>query len=178
MHARLMFAMCASVALLGAGACNNTGTNNTPATTAAPAATPNATGTSGSSDEAKAQPITVTGCLQKDGGDFVMTQINEPPKGEPVAEQDAKEAEHAYRLNAKNSSDEDWTRLVGRQVRISGTIAKRSDVEQKVGTSGSSDKAPKLHESDLAQVDVTDIQQVAANCGHAGKRAAKSARRK
>lgn len=162
MHARLFLAACASAALLTA--CN--GNNNTSDTdqtkTAPPNAATSATGTSGAEDQAK--PIAVTGCLQKDGGDYILTQINEPPKGEPVAEQDLKEAEHSYRLNAKNTSDDNWKTLVGHEVRVSGTVAKTSDLDQKVGTSGSSDH-PKIKEGDLAKVDVNDIQQVSANCG-------------
>lgn len=166
MHARLFLAACASVALLTA--CNsNNDTRNTDQTKSAP---PNsataATGTSGNEDQAK--PITITGCLQKDGRDYVLTQINEPPKGEPVAQQDLKEAEHTYRLNAKNTSDDDWPKFVGRQVRVSGELAKASDLNQQVGTSGSNEP-PKIDKGDLAKVDVNDIQQVAATCGDHAK---------
>ncbi len=185
MHARLFLAACASVALLSAGACDsNTSTDTTDHTKAAPDTAAAAKGTSGTSDD-QPRPITLTGCLQKDGSDFILTQINEPPKGEPVAQQDLKEAEHAYRLNAKNANDDDWSKLVGRQVHVDGTMAKASDLAQKVGTSGSNDRTAnghdsdrmKIHESDLAQVDVSAIQQVAANCGnHSAKSAAKSAK--
>ncbi|HZP49200.1 MAG TPA: hypothetical protein VFB07_11725 [Vicinamibacterales bacterium] len=178
MHARLFFAACASVALLSAGACNTTPNDRTTDQTKAAPDTAAATkGTTGA-DADQQKPIALTGCLQKDGGDFVLTQINEPPKGEPVAEQDVKEAEHTYRLNAKNTNDDDWAKMVGREVRISGTLAKRGDVDQKVGTSGSTESAPKIRERDLAQVDVSDIQQVAAACGgHAEKSAAKTGAR-
>lgn len=110
------------------------------------------------------QPIKVTGCLQKDGGDYVLTQINEPPKGEPVARQDLKEAEHAYRLEAKSISDNNLASLVGHQVQINGTIAKPSDLNKQVGTSGSDQK--KLSEHDLAKVDVTAIKNISSDCGN------------
>ncbi len=174
MHARLYLAACASVALLSACACTNNANDNADRTKATPETTAAAKG-AGSADD-QPRPIALTGCLQKgDGRDYILTQINEPPKGEPVAEQDAKEAEHSYRLNAKTANDDQWPSMVGREVRVSGTLAKRGDVAQKVGTSGSTDTTPKLHESDLAQVDVSDIQQVSAACGG---RAEKSAARK
>src|SRR5690349_18534263 len=123
MHARLFLAACASVALMSAGACNNSANDNTDQTKAAPNTAAATKGTSGADDQQK--PIALTGCLQKDGSDYVVTQINEPPKGEPVAQQDAKEAEHTYRLNAKNTNDDDWAKMVGYQVRVNGTLAKR-----------------------------------------------------
>jgi hypothetical protein len=178
MHARLFFVACASAALLGAAACNNSANTNADQTKPAPDATAATKGTSGNEDQQR--PISLTGCLQKDGSDFILTQINEPPKGEPVAQQDLKEAEHAYRLNRKNTTDNDWGKMVGYQVRVSGTVAKASDLSEQVGTSGSSDPKdhPKIHEGDLAQVDVADIQMTAASCGdHASKPSAKPRRK-
>ncbi len=186
MHARLFLTACASAALLSAGACTNETATRTDQTKAAPD-TAAAKATSGSEDRAP-QPIALTGCLQKgDGSNYILTQINEPSAGSAPATGDKVEreqinaAEHAYRLNAKETNDDEWSKLVGRQVRVSGTIAKRSDLEQQVGTSGSSDRAQddkdrvKIHESDLAQVDVSQIQQVAASCGgHAAKTGAKA----
>ena len=103
MHARLFLAACASAALLTAAGCNGNNTN-TDQTKAAPDTATAAKGTSGS--EERAQPTSLTGCLQKgDGRDFILTQINEPPKGETPAQQDVKEAEHSYRLNAKDTKD-------------------------------------------------------------------------
>jgi len=170
MQARVFLAACASTALLAA--CNNTTPKDQ--TKTAPAETPAAT----AGTEPAPEPINLTGCLQKgDGNTYILTQINEPPKGEPVAKQDAKEAEHAYRLNAKPANDDDWPTMVGRQVLVSGTLAKPSDVAQQVGTSGSKDKT-EIHESDLAQVDVADIQQLTASCGgHAAKKGAKPRRK-
>src|SRR5581483_7536761 len=128
MHARLFLAACASAALLSGVACTtNSPANDTDQAKAADRSNAKATATSGDRDTQ--QPIAVNGCLQKgDGNDYILTAINEPPKGEPVAEQDAKEAEHAYRLHAKNTSDDDWDKMVGHQVRVSGTLARRGDV--------------------------------------------------
>jgi hypothetical protein len=175
MHARLYFVACASAALLGAAACNN---NSAKTTTDETKPAPDTTAAAKAPAEDQQRPISLNGCLQKgDGSNYILTQINEPPKGEPVAQQDLKEAEHAYRLNAKNTSDDDWDKMVGHQVRVSGTLAKAADIDQQVGTSGSSDAKdrPKIHEGDLAQVDVADIQMTAASCGgHAAKPAAKA----
>lgn len=183
MHARLFFAACASAALLSAAACSNSNDQTANSTERAPgaAAAPNATGTSGSADDTKAQPITLSGCLQKgDHGDYILTEINEPAPGatsdksaNKVEREDLNAAEHAYRLKNDNGKDSDLDNFVGRQIRVSGTVAKRSDIDQKVGTSGSNDKdnkGVKLHDSDLAQVDVTNVQQTAASCGHGAKR--------
>jgi len=184
MHARLFFVACASAALLGAAAChdNTSDRRDTNATNPPATAPANPTGTSGTSSATDEQrPIALTGCLQKaDGSDYILTQINEPPKGEPVAQQDLKEAEHAYRLNAKSTTDDDWDKMVGHQVRVSGTLAKAADIDQKVGTSGSNDAKdrPKIHEGDLAQVDVADIQMTAGVCGgHTAKPAPKPRRK-
>ena len=192
MNARLFFAACASAALLSAAACNNTSPNSTNQTKAAPDTAASAKGTSGTDEQPR--PIALTGCLQKgDGSDYILTQINEPSagaatSGDKVEREQVNAAEHSYRLNAKGSTnDDDWSKMVGRQVRVSGTLAKASDIDQKVGTSGSNDRIDtkdnradndrvKLHESDLAQVDVANIQQVAAECGgHAMKNGAKAA---
>jgi hypothetical protein len=179
MHARPFLAACASAALLTAVACTSNSTTNrrdTDQVKAAPDTLANAKATSGTAEE-EARPIALNGCLQKgDGSSFILTQINEPPKGETPAQQDVKEAEHAYRLNAKQTSDDDWDKMVGHQVRVSGTLARASDVDQQVGTSGSGETKsdakdhPKIHEGDLAQIDVADIQMTAASCGgHAMK---------
>jgi len=169
MQARLFLAACASATLLTAAACNTDNTANQ-ATAKPNTATTAATGTKGTSDEAR--PIAITGCLQKDGSDYILTQINEPPKGEPVAQQDVNEAEHTYRLTAKNTTDDDWDKLVGSEVRVSGTLAKGGDVAERVGTTGSNNATdhPEIRERDLAKVDVSDIQVTRAACGgHAMK---------
>jgi hypothetical protein len=189
MNARLLLATCASAALLSAAACNNANSNSTDQAKAAPDTPASAKATSGTTDEQR-RPITLTGCLQKgDGSDYILTEINEPSaggaatSGDKVEREQVNAAEHAYRLEAKNTSDDNWSNMVGRQVRVSGTLAKTGDLDQKVGTSGSNDHADKnddrvkIHESDLARVDVSDIQQVAAACGgHAMKNTAKSAK--
>lgn len=136
MHVRTFLTACASAALLSAA------------------------GIAAAAD----QPITINGCLQKDGGDYILTQINEPPRGESVARQDLKEAEHAYRLDAKSISDNSLAALVGHQVRITGTVAKPSDLNNQVGTTGSDQK--KLSEHDLAKVDVTAIKNISSDCGN------------
>lgn len=189
MTARLFMAACAAAGLLSAAACNSNGTNASDQTKTAadrtPATAPNATGTSGTADDnAKAQPITLNGCLQKGDGhsDYILTEMNEPPAGHAtpadsgkVEREQVKEAEHSYRLNADNSKD-DLAKLVGHQVKVSGTMAKRADIDTKVGTSGSNDRnGANIDEGDLAKVDVASVEQVSASCGgHASKRGAKN----
>ncbi len=188
MNARVFLTACASAALLSTVACSNTGStaedrnaNGGAGTPPAASATPNAAGTSGTAADSNAtpQPITLTGCLQKgDHDDYILTEINEPKAGAAenknegkVEREDLNAAEHAYRLKNENGKDSDLDSFVGRQVRVRGTLAKQSDIDQKIGTSGSNDKQPKLRDSDLAQVDVSDVQQTAAACGsHAAKR--------
>jgi len=178
---------CASAALLSAFACSNDNANNSAATpkasdaSARAAAEPNAQGTSGS--DTQKQPINMNGCLQKKGGDYILTELNEPStggaatagQGDKVGREQLHAAQHAYRLNADR--DEDLAKLVGKQVRVSGTMDKRSDLtpnssrdaDKAAGTAGSNDRTDRdrrdISAGDLARVDVTSIEQVAASCG-------------
>jgi len=177
MHIRLFIATCASAALLSAAACTSSNTqpvardaNGNPvgtSGTAAPAAT---------SDEAKNEPVSLTGCLQKGDGhsDYILTELSEPTPGratgsDKVEREQVNAAQHSFRLNAgKNVDDKDWDKLVGKKVKVDGTMTERSQV----ATSGSKDSndRPKIHEGDLAQVDVNAISQAGASCGGANPR--------
>jgi hypothetical protein len=155
-----LIAIGAAVALLGAAACSSDNGK------------PNAS-TSGVE-----KPISLTGCLQKgDGNNDLLTQLSEPTTGgvatkaegdgSKVEREQLNAAEHSYRLNAaKGVDDDEWDKLVGTKVRVHGTLTKRSEV----GTSGTdSNDREKIHESDLARVDVDELQQIGDACGGSAK---------
>jgi hypothetical protein len=110
-------------------------------------------------------PITVTGCLQRDGGDFILTAMNEPStSGAPAAvtnkvdREEITEAKHAYKLS---DVDEDQVRpMVGNSIKVVGTLARRADVTQAVER-----KSDELEPSDLAEIDVARVARVARSCG-------------
>ncbi|PYR28446.1 MAG: hypothetical protein DMF98_02875 [Acidobacteria bacterium] len=147
-------------------------------------------GTSGSASTGNAmKPIDVTGCLQKADGSYVLTEINKPnPNAAPttkkgdgsvVEREQMHAAQHAYRLTAEK--DDDLEKLVGKQVKVSGTLTEASDLTARddrrandlsVGTSGNQDKnhdrkpdRARIRTGDLASVDVTSIQPTAGGCG-------------
>jgi hypothetical protein len=176
---QLLLATCGLAAALAAACGNHTdrsaaNVGNRPAA-GAPAATM-------SSQDKK--PIDLTGCLQRSGRSYVITQIDMPgPAAAPIdkkgdgslVERDQVAADrHAYRLNAANRNDLD--KLVGKQVKVSGTVTERPNLvvpedrrgnDLKVGTSGVQDREHDrwdINAGDLAKVDVESIQQVAAGC--------------
>jgi hypothetical protein len=125
----------------------------------------------------KPSPITLTGCLQKGDGrnDFILTEVNttRTPVGTsgsaPSASNDAvgqaqmRSAAHAYRLNGDRDSLEG---LVGKQVRVSGMLAERSEVSDRARAGTTSDKdRTKIDQDDLARVDVASVDSVADTCG-------------
>ena len=119
------------------------------------------------------KPIDVTGCLQKSGGSYVLTD------GSVVEREQVHPAQHAYRLSAEK--DDDLEKLVGKQVKVSGTMTEASDLiarddrranDLRVGTSGDQDKnhdrkqdRARIRTGDLASVDVTTIEPMAGGCG-------------
>jgi hypothetical protein len=129
-----------------------------------------------SADEARGHegaPINLTGCLQKDPGlgtTYILTQVNEPTRSVGTAgssDQSAaavererlREAKHAYRLGGDGDQFE---KLVGKQVKVQGTIAENSDLSKK---RADGDHRIDVDAGDLAKVDVTTIAQVADACG-------------
>ena len=174
-------------------AANNTAAGNGTGQPAAAGAdrtgTPGAaTGTAGTSSPAADEnnnrtPVTLTGCLQKGDGrsDYILTEINEPRAGvgtsgsaspsasDRVGQEQMRAAEHAYKLAADKDTLEP---LVGRQVRVSGTVEHRSKLleHNDDGTVKDRDRT-KIDEDDLASVHVASIDSIAASCG--AKRARK-----
>ncbi|HEX7798429.1 MAG TPA: hypothetical protein VF456_28895, partial [Vicinamibacterales bacterium] len=108
---------------------NNMPANQTPMTQGAPSA----------GQQAVNSPITVTGCLQKEGGlttTYIVTRMNEPPQkgigtagnGTAVEREQLREAENSYRVSPRDNVD--MESMVGKQVRVNGTIAKRADLPE------------------------------------------------
>ena len=120
-------------------------------------------------------PINLTGCLQKGSGmnTFVLTQVNAPTRSvgttgatetQPgaVSKEQMREAKHAYRLDG---DDDELSKLVGKQVKVEGTIAESSDLNKRAAESRDDNKPPDLGAGDLAKVDVKTIAAVSDACG-------------
>jgi hypothetical protein len=179
-----------ALAIATTAACgnNNARSNNAPNSTAAnpPAADQRAENT--------AKPITLTGCLQQDGRTYIVTRLNEPShegvgttgNGAAVEREQLREAANAYRVESKDQSD--WDKMVGKQVRVSGSVEKNADLPSAAGaaagsgdrpsaaagsgtagngTAGSTDagRREKIDKGDLAQIAVASMTVVSDNCG-------------
>jgi len=148
-----------------------------------------ATGTAGTSAPAADEnnnrtPVTLTGCLQKGDGrsDYILTEINAPRAGvgtsgsasasasDRVGQEQMREAEHAYKLAADRDTLEP---LVGKQVRVSGTVERRSKLleHNDDGTVKDRDRT-KIDEDDLASVHVASIDSIAPSCASSSARKA------
>lgn len=126
--------------------------------------------------------VTLVGCVQQGDGrnDFILTEDNTARDtsgttgSTPSAEKQRQQAAaKSYRLT---DADEDLHQHVGKQVRVIGTLVEPSDLPTTHGTAGSEPEKgePKIHERDLAKVDVGAIETVADSCG--SSEAAKPAR--
>jgi hypothetical protein len=167
---------------LSAFACSGSSTENkfpNGDATKAGEPTAGAAGTVGSTTANEKSPMTITGCLQKGDGrrDYILTEVNTtrtkvgttgstPEVGssaDVVGKEQMRAAAHAYDLNGDRDTLEP---LVGKQVRVSGTLAKSSELNDhdRAGKVDAKDRT-KIDEDDLAKVDVTSIVQVADNCG-------------
>jgi hypothetical protein len=121
-------------------------------------------------DHATDTPLTVTGCLQKDGRTFIVTHLNEPAQKNAgstgtsgaVGREQIRSASNAYRIRPAAQMDLDT--LVGKQVKVNGTIEKRADLPS------GSDKREDIGKGDLAELNATDVSIVAASCGGSGGR--------
>jgi len=74
-------------------------------------------------------------------------------------------AAHAYKLDGERDTLEP---LVGKQVRISGTLTERAELNEhdRDGRVEPKDRT-KIDEGDLAKVDVKSAEQIADSCGGA-----------
>jgi hypothetical protein len=166
-------------------------------------------GTGAQSAGHEGAPITLTGCLQKGSGmnNFILTQVNEPSGSTPVTKggddaqarverEQLRAARHVYRLSGDN---DDFENLVGKQVRVTGTVEENSELQPNagmksdrdaVGTAGDENRNAKnppadrekvddrtaaerervdIDAGDLAEVDVQRVEMVAEACGQAVK---------
>ena len=163
-----------------AAGADRTGTPGATAGSAEANGTARAAGTSGTAADAEKdtpQPITLTGCLQKGDGalrsDYILTDVNTSrasvgtsgaasgATSDVVGQEQMRQAEHAYKLDGDR---DDLDKLVGKQVRVSGT--KRSDLTEHTpsGTVKDRDRT-KIDDSDLAQVKVASVSAIADACG-------------
>jgi hypothetical protein len=123
-------------------------------------------------------PITLTGCLQRGSGmnNFILTQVNAPSEspvatsgnaGDAVQREQIRGAKHAYALEGKD--DDGLRSMVGKQVRVTGTISETSELRREVtkprDTTAKRDGLD-IDAGDLTKVDVQGIVQVADVCGN------------
>jgi hypothetical protein len=122
-------------------------------------------------------PIEVVGCLQKESGfgtTYIVTSVNEPSQrgigttgnGTAVEREQLRAAEHAYRVETRDRVD--MESMVGKQVRVSGVIAKRADLPAVPPAPSGKDEPrtmEKIDKGDLAKIDEASIAVVAGNCG-------------
>jgi hypothetical protein len=194
MHTSTLWrAFVVSCAVAGAAACNNANTTNTSADrTPASSTTADTARTDANRDKPVNQPIALDGCLQKGtGGTYLLTRINEPAhknvgstgSGSAVEQEQLWLARNEYRIDPAHDVKVDD--LVGKQVRVSGTLVDRADlpsaqqqkerdardasnnsrdVNRPAATTGS-DKGADVSQSDLAKIDATAVSMVAESCG-------------
>jgi hypothetical protein len=145
------------------------------------------------------QPVTLEGCLQQGGGTFaqgyLLTLLNEPSttgtagsvtsSGSAVEREQMRMAANTYRLDPRD--DINLKDMVGRQVRVSGTVSEPAKSPNGSGAIGSdqdrqrpnrdssdqADRSTHMSGSDLAKIDVTSATITADMCGgsragHAG----------
>jgi hypothetical protein len=122
--------------------------------------------------------INLTGCLQKgaDSGDYLLTVVNQPSEAvgtagvvspAEVAREETRAATHTYRVSGKGF---DLESLVGRQLRVSGTIEEGSDVWRKTreakqdAAESAQPQVPRIKEGDLAKVNMTTVDKINEVC--------------
>jgi hypothetical protein len=167
-----------AVALAAVCACHKDNRDNTNAMPPANQ-TPTTQNAPSVDQQALNSPITVTGCLQKEGGlmtTYIVTGVNASSQnsigtagnGTAVEREQLREAEDSFRVSPKDNVDMDS--MVGKQVRVTGVIAKRADLpEPSTATSGKDEakEMEKIDKGDLAKIDDATISVVADNCdGH------------
>jgi hypothetical protein len=159
---------CAFALALSAVAC---GDNRRSTGTAGAAGTPAGT-------PAAAPPsMTLTGCLQKGDGrsDYILTDVNttpptvgtsgSAPSGSPgsAGQEQMRSAARAYRIDGDRDTLEP---LVGKQVRVTASMAERSDPTARTDDPTLKDRdRTKLDQDDLAKVKIASVDEVSGNCG-------------
>jgi len=124
-------------------------------------------------------PLTVTGCLQQGGRNtYVVTRLNEPAQknagsagnGAAVEREQLRAAANAYRIEPKGKLELET--MVGKQVRVSGTLDEIADLppasgsgSSGSGSAGSNDRKESIDTGNLAKLNATSASVVAENCG-------------
>jgi hypothetical protein len=169
-----------TLALAGVFACNKDSRENAAATP--PIDQPPITSSARAARQDTTMPITVTGCLQKEGAlmtTYIVTAVNEPSQkgigttgsGAAVQREQLRTAANAYRVDPKDDLDMDA--MVGKQVRVTGIMAKRADLPDVPGTAtnptDNAAKSPrtmdKIDTGDLAKIDEASITVLSGSCG-------------
>jgi hypothetical protein len=128
-------------------------------------------------DSTARPPMTLTGCLQKGdlGSDYILTEVNHSPTSvgtsgkttpatdDAVGKEQVREAARAYKLAADGDTLEP---LVGKQVRVNGTVEQKSKLNDHNadGTLKDRDRT-KIDDDDLASVRVSSIDEIGETCG-------------
>lgn len=121
-------------------------------------------------------PVTLVGCLQKGDGlrtTYMLTRANEPStsvgtSGETrpgaVEKEQRRFAASTYVLNPKG--DVKLDDLVGKEVRVTGTIARTADLPAATaGNSSDTTQRPDIDKDNPAKVDVTSATMTSDTCG-------------
>jgi hypothetical protein len=198
-YVTLSKALAVSCAIAAAAACNSSNRSNVDANTDA-----NGTAVRNTVDtrreEPRPQPIDVTGCLQQGSGHtYILTRLNEPSQklvgttGTPAAveREQLREAANAYRIDPQG--DVKLDDMVGKQIRVAGTLTDRADLPKpeasNVPTTGASGAAASndgsrnsnradVTQGDLAKIDATSATVVNASCGDHAKKAKRASHKK
>jgi len=168
----------------------NGGTANETARTSA-----NANGTAAIAAD-RSQQVTFEGCVQRGGGmlsnSYLLTMLNEPPgaagtsgsvtsTGSSVEREQMRVAAQTYKLDPKG--DVKLDELVGKQVRVTGTVTHGSNLPNGNGVIGSDqdtqrpnrdnddrqERSPKISTADLATLEVTTAAATGDSCGALGR---------
>jgi hypothetical protein len=168
-----------SCAIAMAAACNNNGSANADRDGAATRAEqqPADTARDNTADNVRAgaddrdatvrqTPIAITGCLQKgDGHTYILTRANEPSQKSvgtsgqegAVQREQMRSAANSYRIDP--SGDVKIDDMVGKQVKVNGTLAEPADLPKDKDAND-----VKIKEGDIAKIETTTVSIVSANC--------------
>jgi len=124
-------------------------------------------------------PLTVTGCLQQgDRNTYVVTRLNEPAQknagssgnGAAVEQEQLRAAANAYRIEPTGKLALET--MVGKQVRVSGTLDEIADLppasgsgSNSSGSTGSNNRKESIDTGNLAKLNATSVSVVAESCG-------------
>jgi hypothetical protein len=157
--------------------------------------TADANGTTTSAADQR-QQATFQGCVQKGAGmlsnSYLLTMLNEPPgaagtsgsvtsTGSSVEREQMRVAAQTYRLDPKG--DVKLDELVGKQVRVTGTVTRGANLPNGNGAIGSDqdtqrpnrddrdqqDRSPRISTADLATLEVMTATATGDSCGSVGR---------